>query len=94
MPNERPIVLVASDAEAPRMVPGSIFDRHCGTCNRRLMIAPSGQQFLKDHPESGIICSACWFKMQDKGDTTLAAEPEIILREATTSIPNFHRRRN
>lgn len=54
------ITLVCLPAEAPRCIAGSIFTKQCAQCSGRVMIAPSGQRFLKQNPAAHILCSRCY----------------------------------
>jgi len=90
-------VLVCALADSPLVVPGSIFTRHCSTCNRRVMIAPSGQSLLRRLPVARILCGACFIQNAKKYDALeikLAADPQDIAIEARASVPNFWRKRN
>lgn len=53
-------VLVCMSADAPLMAEGSTLVHRCATCKQHVMMAPSGQQFLKQHPEAEIMCFRCW----------------------------------
>lgn len=73
--------LVCAPANAPRVVPGSIFDRLCAKCCAPLMVAPSGQKLLEQDASFVPICFACFAKGLD---TDPRSEPQ----------PNLHRHRN
>jgi hypothetical protein len=92
--DDRP-VLVAMNADCPRMVPGSIFNRQCSTCGGKVMIAPSGQKYLRQNPHAEIMCYRCYRRSdEDFQFSGLAAEPETIVHEMNSSVPNMRRYRN
>jgi hypothetical protein len=59
MGEKNEIVVVCAFADAPLTVPGSDFSRVCSGCSKRLMVAPSGQQFIEAHPSAVVICLDC-----------------------------------
>jgi hypothetical protein len=90
-----PIVLVCMLADYPSTVPGSTFEHSCSHCDRRLMMAPSGQGFMREHPEAVKICFGCYRKIETPDDEwRLAGSKEQVLREISTSVPNDRRNRN
>ncbi len=92
-PQHRP-VLVCADAQAVLMVAGSIFDHFCARCNRRVMMAPSGQAFLKEHPDAVIRCFKCFLETGPRDSIQTAATPEQIEKEVGSAQPNTWRGRN
>jgi hypothetical protein len=91
-------VLVCLDADALTTLRGSTFDRSCGTCERRVMISPTGQRFLKRRPGIRILCERCYAALPDievaAAKHRLAAPPSEILAELKTRVPNLRRQRN
>lgn len=95
MPDDDEIVLVCMSINAPFISRGSSVDRVCGTCGFHVMIAPSGQKFLRERPKTTIMCTACCAaSTEDKEFRGFAADRETLLRECKTSMPNVHRQRN
>jgi hypothetical protein len=90
-----PILLICAPADSPLTVPGSTFDHSCSRCRRKLMMAPSGQAFLKEHPEAEMLCHPCYVKIQEPDDEHhLAGPAEQIADELLASVPNPRLRRN
>jgi hypothetical protein len=90
------LVLVCALADSPETTPGSDFSHTCAKCRRRVMIARSGQAFLKKKPHLVIKCEVCFFELFNSGkpmDIRLAADPQKILDECRQRIPNFWSRR-
>ena len=90
--NKEPPVLVCARADSPRMCEGSIFGKHCSKCGVEVMIAPSGQDILKLHPELRIMCGDCFGLVNEPMDCRLAAPASQIIREAKTAQPNPRRK--
>lgn len=95
MPNKERPVLVCMSINAALMPQGSTVDQKCRSCDQCVVMAPSGQQFMRDHPDAEIMCFRCW---QESGEQFeiggFAADDETIRREAQTAVPNLHRERN
>jgi len=93
MPTEE-YFLVCALADAPRTVPGAIFDKRCARCVRLVQIAPSGQRLLRDSALRGraysIICGDCWQRECRPSDRTTLAPGALEER----AVPNMFRRRN
>ena len=90
-----PSFLVCARADAPRVVRGTVFDRVCSKCSENVMTAPSGQAKLKETPGMLILCEVCFLNLPGgEYPMSLAADPEVILREVDTSMPNPYRNRN
>src|SRR4051812_202484 len=90
------IVIVCLSSNAPLAVKGSTFDKTCRVCGTHVMVAPSGQEYLRAHPEAEVMCLQCFQKSNQKlEDCKLAApDKETILREVRSAEPNRHRNRN
>lgn len=86
------VFLVCEHADALMTTPGSSFKFHCSKCNRRVMIAPSGMNVLRDRPAVAILCLGCFYGLKDAQFEGLTAEQCAELREP--SIPNLWRKRN
>ena len=93
------VVMVCARADSPRVVPNSDFSRRCDRCQTRIMIAPSGQAFLKtcNHLVS-LVCYECWLNTRDvailQASIQACAPAKQLAEEIATSIPNPHLRRN
>jgi hypothetical protein len=88
-------LLVAARATAKYTARDSTFDKCCKRCTERVMIAPSGQRFLKDRPGFEIICTQCFFETANPEDRIqLASSAETVLQEIAGMVPNHFRRRN
>jgi hypothetical protein len=89
------IVLCCQLADAPHMIAGAKFDRRCSRCGAIVMIAPSGQLFLKNYPTTRIICVSCYMNQERPAVRhALAADPKTIEQELRNTIPNLWRKRN
>lgn len=99
MPEES-VVMVCARADSPRVVPNSDFSRRCDRCQTRIMIAPSGQEFLKTYNKSpvSLVCSECWLNTRDvailQASIQACAPAKQLAEEIAASIPNPHLRRN
>ena len=92
---QQPIVLVCALADAPRCVPGTVFNRWCRNCNQRVMIAPSGQKVLRKYPHAIIICPTCYAGVAAATDVLTAADTADNIRaEVRKAKPNPWRNRN
>jgi len=85
------ILLVSAPADAPMAVPGTIYDRFCMMCGKRMMLAPSGQCFLKQNPGAVILCLPCFVRGYPTGTGVLL--PGAI-EEAAAAVTNMWRYRN
>jgi hypothetical protein len=96
MKKGEPDALVCAYADEPMIALGSIFDRSCGTCGRKVMIAPSGQALLAAKPNLQILCMACFVVEAAKAGRAdiYTADPERVAQEMATARPNPRRRRN
>ncbi len=83
--NDEPKVLICMPLSQAAMVArNSTTDQKCSECGQRVLIAPSGQNFLKVNPY-----------VPDPEDIGQLAAPESeILAEAATAQPNMWRNRN
>jgi hypothetical protein len=89
------MTLVCMRADAELAARGSVFDRVCSKCSARVMLAPSGQAFLKNDPDAAILCNVCYGAVASLDNLPHPAAPiETILQEIKTSGPNPYRRRN
>lgn len=91
---KQPDTIVCALADHPTMVAGSSFEHSCGTCGRRVMIAPSGQRALKQWPMR-IICVRCAVaQVKASGEPVTAQLPEDFFDELDAEVPNTRRNRN
>lgn len=96
-----PAVLICAPADAPTMVRGSSFDYRCHRCNECVMLAPSGQRYLKQHPNDTVLmCLPCAKAtvMRDPNATLMTengmvSEPNAV-GELEDIVPNVWRKRN
>lgn len=89
--------LVCLRASYHTEVAGSVYDRRCGRCKAALMIAPSGQAFLKEKPATPLLCHVCYLADVKAGkieDVELVADIDTIGREMRSLRPNNFARRN
>lgn len=95
MTSPEPIILVCVPATAPLCVEGATFDQVCSQCRQNVMLAPSGQRFLKEHPASSILCRQCYCPEPSDLPCGLTATSPGELRAEIASIrPNTWRHRN
>jgi hypothetical protein len=57
------------------------------------MVAPSGQNLMKQYPKVSLTCEGC-FEIGPNDIIQPAASVPQILREARTARPNMRRHRN
>jgi hypothetical protein len=90
------IMMVCARADAPLTTPGSVFTESCSRCAKKVMLAPSGQRFLRDHGKEnvGIICHHCLTENDTRALQGLVAPVADICREMDAAVPNDYRRRN
>lgn len=89
-----PQIIVCAPADGPFVVAGSTFDHVCCTCSERVMMAPSGQEIIRQNPETTILCIGCFSKLQFDGQIQPATDFAQILREMASARPNPWRGRN
>ena len=105
IPKGEPQYIVCAPADSHWMARGSSFDHKCSKCAARVMMAPSGQRFLKQRaaeqlvkrsPELSILCIACFLLERETPDDEflLAAGVDEITAELKGSVPNRWRERN
>jgi hypothetical protein len=87
----REIVIMCALADAPLVIPGTSFGHCCSVCGRKIMLAPTGQAFLKAHPEAKLVCNCQMGNVTAAGFT---APLEQMLEETERAVPNLRRRRN
>jgi hypothetical protein len=89
-------ILVCAPATAPTTAAGSVFDRCCWRCQRRVMIAPTGQRLLRKHPDTKIQCLPCTEATWITGSPWIlaAANRDELRREKESEQPNFWKERN
>lgn len=89
-------ILVCATADARFEIAGASFDQRCGRCDRSVMIAPSGREFMRNHSGTEIMCSVCYLsRPADPGDTFApVAIPDVIAAELASARPNLRRNRN
>ena len=90
------ICLICMEATAAFTTPGATYDRRCSRCDIRVMIAPSGQALLKEHPEATILCIRCYGEDDSLHEEPLRlpASPETIAAEMRLARANDWRNRN
>ena len=94
MTEKRKVGIVCMRADSPLTIPGSIYDRRCAKCLTPVMIAPTGQAYLKAHPDATIICPDCLPNKYETVGNGLTAPAEEIVEEMKTMEPNLRRYRN
>ena len=60
-------------------VPGSVID-WCARCRRRVVVAPSSQLLMSQHPNPEVVCLACipTLIQGQEGPTTIGTVPGSI----------------
>jgi hypothetical protein len=66
--------LVCARADLPLTVEGASFDRSCSRCEQPVMVAPSGQEVLRNSPETGIVCFGCFLGIVQPGEKIRVVE--------------------
>lgn len=89
-------IIVCAPADPSLEIPGSSYDRFCSRCGCRLMIAPSGQAFLLQHPAAQIVCLRCHLgsPVDPDEEMAVAGDAARVLAEMATARPNMRRHRN
>jgi hypothetical protein len=93
MNEERHMLVCAPLASAAMVARNSTTNQKCSKCEQRVLLAPSGQRFLKEHPDAAILCALCYSPNADDKPHLAAPEAEI-LAEMETAQPNTWRNRN
>jgi DNA-directed RNA polymerase subunit RPC12/RpoP len=82
---ERPMLIVVRVDHMWRAHPQTDFTRVCARCGERVGIYPSGQQFIRDHLDTEIVCDVCVLRIAQ--DEILITEPlPGVVREACESV--------
>lgn len=92
-----PVFIVCARADTRWAVSGSTFDQRCPGCGAYVMIAPSGQQSLREIPTARIICLECFRATVETGATVeveFAADRAELAAEVASIEPNPRRYRN
>lgn len=90
---DEPIILVCAPANSPRVSAGAVFTHSCAKCGCRVSLAPTGQRFIADHPETQILCMYCYEPQPDEPIELCASANEIAL-EIASAVENVRFRRN
>jgi hypothetical protein len=90
--SDQEVFLVCEHAEAPMNVPGSSFRHRCSKCNRRVMVAPSGLQLLRERPGISVLCVTCFREFKDP--KFVGMNEEQIAEAKQPSVPNLWKERN
>lgn len=84
------MTLICAPADVELATPGSDYTHKCSACGERVVLAPSGQKLLREHPDVTVLCIHCYRpKDGDEFRITSAA-----LAEFRTAVPNTWRNRN
>jgi hypothetical protein len=86
--------IVCAPADAPLAPIGSVFHHACGACGGKVMMAPSGQAFLRKHPLAAIRCLRCQPIAPRDYRPPETASLDTVLEEMRTAGPNLRRSRN
>jgi hypothetical protein len=98
-----PVLVCAPAADALFMTRGTVFNCVCSQCSRRVMVAPTGQAFMKRNPSAVIVCFYCYRKGPEAKaphagwigtDGTLSEDPSAVKNELRNIVPNKWRERN
>ena len=93
--NSEPDILVAMRANDAPMVPqGATFDQKCSDCAATVVLAPSGQRFLAEHPGIKIQCLRCFKPVDGDENYSTAFSTEERRHEHASIRPNPYLRRN
>jgi len=89
-------IVVCASADSPIECEGTSYDHSCSRCNSTVMMAPSGQEFIRNTPDAQIVCIGCYlFGQADPREFDgLVGDPEKIAAEMATARPNMRRYRN
>jgi hypothetical protein len=88
------IYVLCAPADSKYYVPGSDFTHTCSKCGRRLMLAPTGQAFLKKNPHAKLVCPCSADVILHAKSLGLTVPRDQMLDELMTTKPNPHRNRN
>lgn len=87
--------LVCAPATDSLTIRGSSFAHSCHECGQRVMVAPSGQEILREDPTIQILCVPCMNRLFKPTDTVEPPDnPERIRQELRNIVPNLWRKRN
>jgi hypothetical protein len=93
-----PNFLVCALADGPLMVVvGTSFQHVCETCQRRVMVSPSGQKRLKSLENCKIVCMDCFNENPPQADYEhqfSAGSLEAAVQELSRAVPNSWKNRN
>lgn len=90
-------MLVCARATKEVTISGSSFNRTCGVCGERVMIAPSGQRLLRDRPGTPVVCEDCVRAaggLKPEDEVVLPDERHVIRRELDQIEINNWSKRN
>ncbi len=90
------LTVICAPADFPNTVRGSTFDRLCSKCSGRVMLAPSGQKMMEQHPNADILCFYCFLLGEVPGEPVglTAATIDELRAEIASTVPNTWRMRN
>ena len=81
-------VMVCARADEPMMAASSSFSK-CGACGFSVMIAPTGQRFIQQNPETQLLCLSCYAANPITADEyALSAPVDDIVAEIRAAVPN------
>jgi hypothetical protein len=92
MKNEKIVLACARADDCPVVPPGSTYKHHCHKCKAVLVVAPTGQRALKNHPSARLLCLQCLPGGLPPG--VLAASLDEVLDEMRRAVPNLWGQRN
>jgi hypothetical protein len=86
--------LICEPADAPWTVPGSTFNRVCTKCFRRVMVAPTSLDIMKEFHKVTILCVPCFLKEPIVEGVEYRGPTQAQMMERRKTMPNFWRERN
>lgn len=90
-----PIYILCPYADEEYTVTGSVFDKLCSKCFKRLMLSPSGQKVLAERAYAKLICLACAIGMDlELAGATAELAGDTLANELKGVVPNTRRSRN
>lgn len=89
--NDDDVLLVCAPADFPLMAANFTFDQKCCLCQGRVMMAPSGREFLARNLNAKVVCIWC---VPDGEHLFGIAMKEHLAAEMKSVQPNLRRNRN
>jgi hypothetical protein len=93
------ILVTMRASQADLVARDSTADTRCGDCHELVVMAPSSRRLLAADPQTRILCLNGLERLFSGGALTIgemgmAAEPEELVAEVASAVPNTWKERN